>query len=92
MALQLGATRRTFKEAGVSDDSADKAAEELAAYDRQFSDVREAINNLRTALQTEIHDLRAETTDMRGDIKVLKWGQGVTFAAVLAILLKLFIH
>jgi hypothetical protein len=26
------------------------------------------------------------------DIRVLKWGQGVTFAAVLAILLKAFLH
>jgi hypothetical protein len=32
-----------------------------------------------------------DKADIKSDLKVLKWGQGVTFAGALAILLKLFL-
>jgi hypothetical protein len=37
MALQLGATREVFLEAGVSPASASKAAEELASYETRLA-------------------------------------------------------
>ena len=40
MALQLGAVREALIDAGASVDKADKAAEELAGYERLASDVR----------------------------------------------------
>jgi hypothetical protein len=46
---------------------ANKAAEELAGYEREFADIK-------------------------ADLRVLKWSQAATFAAVLAVLLKLFLH
>jgi hypothetical protein len=67
MALQLGALRDALIEAGASDAKAQKAAEELAGYERDFSDIK-------------------------SDLRVLKWAQAATFAAVLAVLLKLFVH
>lgn len=38
---------RALKEAGASDESASKAAESLAAYDRQFADVRADLRLLK---------------------------------------------
>lgn len=67
MALQLGALRDALIDAGASSEKADKAAEELAGYEREFAEIK-------------------------GDLRVLKWSQAATFAAVLAVLLKLFLH
>lgn len=67
MALQLGALRDALMEAGASSEKANKAAEELAGYEREFADIK-------------------------ADLRVLKWSQAATFAAVLAVLLKLFLH
>jgi hypothetical protein len=36
--------------------------------------------------------IEREFTDIKRDLRVLKWVQAATFAAVLAVLLKLFIH
>lgn len=33
-----------------------------------------------------------EFADIKADLRVLKWAQAANFAAVLAVLLKLFIH
>ena len=33
-----------------------------------------------------------EFADIKADLRLLKWSQAATFAAVLAILLKLFLH
>jgi predicted nucleic acid-binding Zn-ribbon protein len=132
MALQLGDLRSALVEAGASPAPAAKAAEEVAAYEHEFTslrgeishlrtdmsdlraDLREDMSDLRTDLRSEMNDLRvglrSEMGDLRtevgglrpemttkfasvdADIRVLKWGQGVTFAAVLAILLKGFLH
>ncbi len=67
MALQLGALQDALVEAGASEEKAQKAAEELASYDREFAEVR-------------------------SDLKLLKWMQGATFAGVVAIAFRLFIH
>lgn len=31
-------------------------------------------------------------SEIRADLRVLEWGQSVTLAAVVAVLLKLFVH
>jgi hypothetical protein len=51
----------------ATSEKANKAAEELAGYEREFADIK-------------------------ADLRVLKWSQAATFAAVLAVLLKLFLH
>lgn len=67
MALQLGALREALIEAGASPEKADRAAEEVATYERDMA-------------------------DFRSDLRILKWGQSVTLAAVVAILLRVFLH
>jgi DNA integrity scanning protein DisA with diadenylate cyclase activity len=37
-------------------------------------------------------DYDREFADIRSDLKVLKWSQAATFAGVIAVLLKLFVH
>jgi hypothetical protein len=67
MALQLGALRDALIDAGAKPEKADKAAEELAGYERDFA-------------------------ELKSDLRVLKWSQAATFAGVLAIIVKLFVH
>jgi hypothetical protein len=47
MALQLGALRDALVEAGASEEKAQKAAEEMAGYDREFADVRSDLKLLK---------------------------------------------
>lgn len=36
--------------------------------------------------------MRCEFADIKADLRVLKWSQAATFAGVVAIILKLFLH
>jgi hypothetical protein len=45
-----------------------------------------------SAAAEEIAAYERDMADIRGDLKLLKWMQGATFAAVLAILFRLFMH
>jgi hypothetical protein len=65
--ITAGALRDALIEAGATSEKANKAAEELAGYEREFADIK-------------------------ADLRVRKWSQAATFAAVLAVLLKLFLH
>lgn len=40
----------------------------------------------------ELAGYEREFADIKTDLRVLKWSQAATFAAVLAVLLRLFIH
>ena len=53
--------------AGAPEDKARKAAETMASYDREFSDIK-------------------------SDLRMLKWAQAATFAMTIAIFVKQFIH
>jgi hypothetical protein len=37
-------------------------------------------------------DERMELADVRSDLKLLKWVQGATFAGVVALIFRLFVH
>jgi hypothetical protein len=54
MALQLGALRDALLDAGAKPDKADKAAEELAAYDSEFARIRSDLVLLRWMVGTNI--------------------------------------
>ena len=44
------------------------------------------------AASEEVASDERDIADVRGDLKLLKWMQGATFAGVVAIALRLFIH
>jgi hypothetical protein len=44
------------------------------------------------AAAEELAGYERDLADIKSDLRVLKWGQGVTAAGVLAILLRLFVH
>jgi hypothetical protein len=48
---------------------------------------------LDTALATkaDIFDVKSELSDVKADIRVLKWMLGATFGAVIAVLVRLFL-
>lgn len=78
MALQLGALRDALLDAGAKADKAAAAAEELATYDKRFADF-----DIR---------LEREFADVRADLRLLKWGQSVTLAGIIAVLIRVFLH
>jgi hypothetical protein len=67
VALQLGALRDALLDAGATAAKADKAAGELAGYEREFADIKSSL-------------------------RILQRAQGVTVAALAAIIVKLFVH
>jgi hypothetical protein len=73
MVLQLGALRDALLDAGARPEKADKAAEELAGYEREFAAVRGDIAGVRSDLRTAItdarSDLRTAITDVRSDLR-----------------------
>lgn len=83
MALQLGALRDALIDAGASEEKAQRAAEELAAYQSEF-----------TALRDDMRDgfgkVDQEFATVRGDINLLRWMIGANFALTLAILASIF--
>ena len=58
-------------------------------------EMRDEIGGLRQEMRDEIGGLRQEMRDgdaaLRGDVQLLKWMVGATFAGVVAILLRLFL-
>ncbi len=51
MALQLGALRSALLDAGAAPDKADKAAEEVAGYEREFTAIRADMADLRSDMK-----------------------------------------
>jgi hypothetical protein len=52
MALQLGALRAALVDAGASDETASKAAEEVAGYTHELSDVKRDLHLLKWMIGT----------------------------------------
>lgn len=81
MALMLAKTYSAFKAAGVDEDQAQAAAEELAAFEARFS-----------TIATNIAHMDGKITSMEGKISVLLWAVGINAAATIAILGVLLHH
>ena len=65
MALMLGKLYDALRSGGVPDDKAREAAEEVAAYEKDLSEIK-------------------------SDVRVLKWITGTTLAGVLALVIRAF--
>ncbi|MBV9827006.1 MAG: hypothetical protein JO001_15285 [Alphaproteobacteria bacterium] len=81
MTLMLAKTYSAFKAAGVDDDQAQAAAEELAAFEARF-----------TSIGNEISHIDGKMTSIDGKITVLMWAVGINAAATIAILGVLLRH
>ena len=83
--MQLGALRDALIDAGASDAKAERAAEKLAGYEREFS-------GIRSEMQQGFAKVGQEFAAVRGDINLLRWMVGANFALTVAVFVKLFIH
>jgi hypothetical protein len=81
VALMLAKTYAAFKAAGVNEDQAQAAAEELAAFEGRF-----------TSIESNISHIDGKITAIEGKITVLLWAVGVNAAATIAILGVLLRH
>jgi len=81
MALMLAKTYAAFKAAGVNEDQAQAAAEELAAFEARF-----------TSMEGKLSHMDGKITSIEGKITVLLWAVGINAAATIAILGVLLRH
>ena len=81
MALMLAKTYAAFKAAGVDDDQAQAAAEELAGFEVRFA-----------SMENSMSRMDGKITSIEGKITVLTWAVGINAAATIAILGVLLHH
>ena len=81
MALMLAKTYAAFKAAGVDEDQAEAAAEELAAFEGRFG-----------SLESSLAHMDGKITAIEAKITVLLWPAGINAAATIAILGVLLRH
>jgi len=75
MARMIAEVYDALRSAGADDDKARAAATAVAESNRDIAD-----------LLLEMSGVRAETAEMRGDMRLLKWMVGFTMALVLGVL------
>jgi hypothetical protein len=88
MALMLSKTYAAFKAAGVDEDQAEAAAEELAAFEARFASVENSISRM----DGKVTAIDAKITAIESKFTVLLWAVGVNAAATIAILGVLLRH
>jgi hypothetical protein len=76
MAVMMGNLYSALKQAGADEQSAQRAAEEVAGFENRIGD-------LKTELKTEL-------AAIRGELSLLKWMVGFVLAVAVAILVRLF--
>ena len=88
MALMLSKTYAAFKAAGVDEEQAEAAAEELAAFEARFASVENSISRM----DGKITAIDAKITAIESKFTVLLWAVEVNAAATIAILGVLLRH
>jgi hypothetical protein len=81
MAVMLAKTYAAFKAAGVDEDQAQAAAEELAAFEARF-----------TSMDGKLSHMDGKISSIEGKITVSLWAVGINAAATIAILGVLLRH
>jgi hypothetical protein len=92
VALQLGATRAAFLAAGVPEDKAAAASEELASYQSQFSSLRDDMRQSFSGVDQKFAAVDQTFAKMRGDINLLRWMVGTNIALTAGVLFRLLTH
>jgi phage shock protein A len=89
MAIMLAKTYRAFKAAGVPEEDAIAAAEELAAYENRLGSIENrlgSVENRLDSIETRLIAGGTKIAELAGKITVLTWGVGINAAATIAIL------
>jgi hypothetical protein len=91
----LKLTRR-LEGAGMDRRPAEELADALAdglreAVIERLDRMQASIDARFERVQAQIDVLKGEIIDIKADVRLLKWGNGVVLAGIVAILLKLFL-
>jgi len=100
MALQLGALNQALRKAGVDEDLARQAAEEVGAYDNRLAGIERQIVELRAHLDQRLTELRAYVDQRFTELEARFAGRfsrvnsllGILIALVIAIFVTQFFH
>ena len=85
MAVMMGSLYAALREAGVPDEKALRAAEEMAA----INDISDMKGNL-ASLKSDVGGVKTDLAAMKADIAVMKWMLGFALAMMAAVLVKVF--
>jgi len=94
MAVMFGNFYEALRSAGVDEDKARRASEELAESTSDVGIMRANVADLKTGLGTVQKDmvgLRADFATLKAEVAVVKWMLGFVIAMVLTVLWKLFL-
>jgi hypothetical protein len=80
MAIMLAKTYAALKEAGASEDAAQAAAEEIAAYEERLHTIAVDI----ATIKGDIGKLDTKIGALDGRLKLLTWAIGINAAATIA--------
>ncbi len=100
MAIMLAKTYAAFKAAGVGDEQAQAAVEELAGYENRLASIDSRLTLMEgrlSAIEARVTSLENALTQFRADINsrfsdvgarftILTWAVGINAAATIAIL------
>ncbi|MGH7058869.1 MAG: hypothetical protein ACREFH_00665 [Stellaceae bacterium] len=93
MAIMLAKTYAAFKAAGVNDEQAEAAAEELADYENRLSSIENrlaVIDGRLIAVETRLTSLESRFIQFSSDVgsrfTMLTWAVGINAAATIATL------
>lgn len=80
MTMMIVELYEALRSAGAPEEKAQAAARALAEHDRRFDHV-----------DTELATIRGEIKALEGQVVMVKWITGATFAGILALILRTFI-
>jgi hypothetical protein len=103
MATMISEVYDAFIASGAPEDKARKAAEAMAAYDGHFNRIENTLGVMRGDITNELSVMRGDINNdlgvirgdiniIRGDISLLKWMNGITWALCFGIIFKLFLR
>jgi hypothetical protein len=95
MAVMLAKTYAAFEAAGIGDDQAQAAAEELASFESRFMSIDSGISRMdgkMSAIEGRMTGIEAKMSAIEGKFTVLLRAVGVNAAATIAVLGVLLRH
>jgi hypothetical protein len=81
MTTMIALLYEALRAAGAPEDKAQAAARALAEHDRRFDHV-----------DAELATIRGELKALKGQVVMVKWITGATFAGILALILRTFVQ
>ncbi len=95
MSLMQAEVFEAFRDMGVAEDKAMRAASALSRRDEDIGALRSDMSVVKgdiATLKGDVSVLKNDVSVLKTEVSVLKWMAGTTLAVVIGVALKLFFH